>query len=100
MLIEDKALGGALAPSGDAGTGPRLDGLQLAVLGSADTRKTLGRRGRASRSGGEPRAMMLVTESDVKEGLQRSHILYDQTVSDTRSHMARQELHSRKAGEA
>lgn len=72
MFIEDKAVDTlAYLSDGDARAG--LNGLQLAVLARLSSRKTL-----CKKSGQTcPSGRVLVTEHDVKEGLQRSHILYD-----------------------
>lgn len=72
VLIEDKALD-TLAHLSDGDARAGLNGLQLAVLARLSARKTFGKKGGQS----YPPSRVLVTESDVKEGLQRSHILYD-----------------------
>ncbi|XP_066862949.1 ATPase WRNIP1 isoform X5 [Kogia breviceps] len=72
VFIEDKAVDMlARLSDGDARTG--LNGLQLAVLARLSARKAFGKKSGQS----YPPSRVLVTESDVKEGLQRSHILYD-----------------------
>lgn len=71
VLIEDKALD-TLAHLSDGDARAGLNGLQLAVLARLSTRKTFGKKGGQSYP-----PSRVVTESDVKEGLQRSHILYD-----------------------
>ncbi|XP_055964498.1 ATPase WRNIP1 isoform X2 [Sorex fumeus] len=64
VFIEDKAVDTlACLSDGDARAG--LNALQLALLA------------RLSTDGPAPPSGLLVTEADVKEGLQRSHILYD-----------------------
>nr|XP_005886690.1 PREDICTED: ATPase WRNIP1 [Bos mutus] len=72
VLIEDKAVD-TLAHLSDGDARAGLNGLQLAVLARLSARKTFGKKGGQS----YPPSRVLVTESDVKEGLQRSHILYD-----------------------
>lgn len=71
VFIEDKAVDTlAYLSDGDARTG--LNGLQLAVLARLSARKL------SCKKSGQPYSPgLLVTEKDVKEGLQRSHILYD-----------------------
>ncbi|KAM9075545.1 ATPase WRNIP1 isoform 2-T2 [Megaptera novaeangliae] len=72
VLIEDKAVDTlARLSDGDARAG--LNGLQLAVLARLSARKAFGKKSGQS----YPPSRVLVTEGDVKEGLQRSHILYD-----------------------
>ncbi|XP_073666338.1 ATPase WRNIP1 isoform X4 [Tursiops truncatus] len=72
VFIEDKAVDTlARLSDGDARAG--LNGLQLAVLARLSARKAFGKKSGQS----YPPSRVLVTESDVKEGLQRSHILYD-----------------------
>ncbi|XP_006888768.1 PREDICTED: ATPase WRNIP1 isoform X2 [Elephantulus edwardii] len=72
VLIEDKAVDTlAYLSDGDARTG--LNGLQLAVLARLNSKKMFGKKGGQSYSP----SRVLITENDVKEGLQRSHILYD-----------------------
>eukprot|EP00069_Balaena_mysticetus_P003516 bmy_04303T0 len=72
VFIEDKAVDTlACLSDGDARAG--LNGLQLAVLARLSARKVFGKKSGQS----YPPSRVLVTESDVKEGLQRSHILYD-----------------------
>nr|XP_030737412.1 ATPase WRNIP1 isoform X2 [Globicephala melas] len=72
VFIEDKAVDTlARLSDGDARAG--LNGLQLAVLARLSARKAFGKKSGQS----YPPSCVLVTESDVKEGLQRSHILYD-----------------------
>ncbi|XP_023567819.1 ATPase WRNIP1 [Octodon degus] len=72
VLIEDKAVDTlAYLSDGDARTG--LNGLQLAVLARLSARKVFCKKSGQTYSPGR----VLITENDVKEGLQRSHILYD-----------------------
>ncbi|XP_074204089.1 ATPase WRNIP1 isoform X3 [Camelus bactrianus] len=72
VFIEDRAVDTlAHLSDGDARTG--LNGLQLAVLARLSARKAFGKKSGQTYSP----SRVLVTEGDVKEGLQRSHILYD-----------------------
>ncbi|XP_040840037.1 ATPase WRNIP1 isoform X2 [Ochotona curzoniae] len=72
VLIEDKAVDTlAYLSDGDARAG--LNGLQLAVLARLSSRKMFCKKSGQTYSP----SRVLVTENDVKEGLQRSHILYD-----------------------
>ncbi|XP_058288660.1 ATPase WRNIP1 isoform X3 [Hylobates moloch] len=72
MFIEDKAVDTlAYLSDGDARAG--LNGLQLAVLARLSSRKMFCKKSGQSYSP----SRVLITENDVKEGLQRSHILYD-----------------------
>lgn len=72
MYIEDKALSTlAYLCDGDARTG--LNGLQLAVQARLAAGKMTPLDPTKSGSSGG----ILITEEHVKEGLQRSHILYD-----------------------
>ncbi|XP_049620921.1 ATPase WRNIP1 [Suncus etruscus] len=72
VFIEDKALD-TLAHLSDGDARAALNGLQMAVLAQLSDRKPVGKEsGQESALG-----RLLVTEQDVKEGLQRSHILYD-----------------------
>lgn len=72
MYIEEKALKTlAYLCDGDARTG--LNGLQLAV----QARVAAGRTTPLNSAKGGAVDGILVTEEHVKEGLQRSHILYD-----------------------
>ncbi|XP_057555806.1 ATPase WRNIP1 isoform X4 [Hippopotamus amphibius kiboko] len=72
VFIEDKAVD-TLAHLSDGDARAGLNGLQLAVLARLSARKTFGKKS----AQGYPPSRVLVTEGDVKEGLQRSHILYD-----------------------
>lgn len=68
MYIEEKALNTlAYLCDGDARTG--LNGLQLAVQARVAAGSTTTKGGTADG--------ILITEEHIKEGLQRSHILYD-----------------------
>lgn len=72
VFIEDKAVDTlAYLSDGDARTG--LNGLQLAVLARLSSRKVFCKKSGQTYSP----SRVLITENDVKEGLQRSHILYD-----------------------
>ncbi|XP_074055641.1 ATPase WRNIP1 isoform X2 [Macrotis lagotis] len=72
VYIEDKAVNTlAYLCDGDARTG--LNGLQLAVQAKLGSRKPFCKKSVQNYSG----EGVLITENDVKEGLQRSHILYD-----------------------
>ncbi|EHB09764.1 ATPase WRNIP1 [Heterocephalus glaber] len=72
VLMEDKAVDTlAYLSDGDARTG--LNGLQLAVLARLSSRKMFCKKSGQTYSP----SRVLITENDVKEGLQRSHILYD-----------------------
>ncbi|KAM6184515.1 ATPase WRNIP1 isoform 2-T2 [Rhynchocyon petersi] len=72
VLIEDKAVDTlAYLSDGDARAG--LNGLQLAVLARLNSRKMFCKKSGQSYSS----SRVLITENDVKEGLQRSHVLYD-----------------------
>ncbi|XP_037699889.1 ATPase WRNIP1 isoform X2 [Choloepus didactylus] len=72
VFIEDKAVDTlAYLSDGDARAG--LNGLQLAVLARLSSRKMFCKKSGQTYSP----SRVLVTENDVKEGLQRSHILYD-----------------------
>lgn len=72
VYIEEKALNAlAYLCDGDARTG--LNGLQLAVQARLAVGKTTPLHGT---TGGSADGI-LITEEHVKEGLQRSHILYD-----------------------
>ncbi|XP_020040888.1 ATPase WRNIP1 [Castor canadensis] len=72
VFIEDKAVDTlAYLSDGDARTG--LNGLQLAVLARLSSRKLFCKKSGQTYSP----SRVLITENDVKEGLQRSHILYD-----------------------
>nr|KAF6384167.1 WRN helicase interacting protein 1 [Pipistrellus kuhlii] len=72
VFIEDKAVDTlAYLSDGDARTG--LNGLQLAVLARLSSRKMLCKKSGQACSP----SRVLITENDVKEGLQKSHILYD-----------------------
>lgn len=72
VYIEEKALNTlAYLCDGDARTG--LNGLQLAV----QARVAAGRTTPVNTAKGGAAHGILVTEEHVKEGLQRSHILYD-----------------------
>lgn len=72
MFIEDKAVDTlAYLSDGDARAG--LNGLQLAVLARLSSKKMLCKKGGQSSSP----SRVLITENDVKEGLQKSHFLYD-----------------------
>ncbi|GAB1298055.1 ATPase WRNIP1 [Apodemus speciosus] len=72
VFIEDKAVDTlAYLSDGDARTG--LNGLQLAVLARLSSRKMFCKKSGQTYSP----SRVLITENDVKEGLQRSHILYD-----------------------
>ncbi|XP_044524208.1 ATPase WRNIP1 isoform X3 [Gracilinanus agilis] len=72
VYIEDKAVNTlAYLCDGDARTG--LNGLQLAVQAKLGSRKPFCKKTVQNYSG----EGVLITENDVKEGLQRSHILYD-----------------------
>ncbi|XP_006870624.1 PREDICTED: ATPase WRNIP1 isoform X2 [Chrysochloris asiatica] len=72
VLIEDKAVDTlAYLSDGDARTG--LSGLQLAVLARLSSRKMFCKKSGQTYSP----SRVLITENDVKEGLQRSHVLYD-----------------------
>ncbi|XP_062039864.1 ATPase WRNIP1 [Lepus europaeus] len=72
VFIEDKAVDTlAYLSDGDARTG--LNGLQLAVLARLSSRKMFCKKSGQAYSP----SRVLITENDVKEGLQRSHILYD-----------------------
>ena len=72
MFIEDKAVD-TLAHLSDGDARAGLNGLQLAVLARLSARKVFGKKTGQT----YPPGRVLVTEGDVKEGLQRSHILYD-----------------------
>lgn len=72
MFIEDKALD-TLAHLSDGDARAALNGLQMAVLAQLSDRKPGGKESGQESAPGR----LLVTEKDVKEGLQRSHILYD-----------------------
>lgn len=72
VYIEEKALNTlAYLCDGDARTG--LNGLQLAV----QARLAAGRITPLNTTKGGAADAILVTEEHIKEGLQRSHILYD-----------------------
>lgn len=72
VYIEEKALNTlAYLCDGDARTG--LNGLQLAV----QARLTVGKTTPLNITKGGSADGILITEEHVKEGLQRSHILYD-----------------------
>ncbi|KAM5263661.1 ATPase WRNIP1 isoform 2-T2 [Ctenodactylus gundi] len=72
VFIEDKAVDTlAYLSDGDARAG--LNGLQLAVLARLSSRKMFSKKSGQTYSP----SRVLITENDVKEGLQRSHILYD-----------------------
>nr|XP_036866867.1 ATPase WRNIP1 isoform X2 [Manis javanica] len=72
VFIEDKAVDTlAYLSDGDARTG--LNGLQLAVLARLSSRKMFCKKSGQTYSP----SRVLITENDVKEGLQQSHILYD-----------------------
>ncbi|XP_054577546.1 ATPase WRNIP1 isoform X2 [Eptesicus fuscus] len=72
VFIEDKAVDTlAYLSDGDARIG--LNGLQLAVLARLSSRKMFCKKSGQAYSPGR----VLITENDVKEGLQKSHILYD-----------------------
>ncbi|XP_053458105.1 ATPase WRNIP1 isoform X2 [Nycticebus coucang] len=72
VFIEDKAVDTlAYLSDGDARAG--LNGLQLAVLARLSSRKMFCKKSGQTYSP----SRVLITENDVKEGLQRSHILYD-----------------------
>lgn len=72
VYIEEKALNTlAYLCDGDARTG--LNGLQLAV----QARVAAGRTAPLDATEGGAADGILVTEEHIKEGLQRSHILYD-----------------------
>ncbi|XP_007488118.2 ATPase WRNIP1 isoform X2 [Monodelphis domestica] len=72
VYIEDKAVNTlAYLCDGDARTG--LNGLQLAVQAKLGSRKPFCKKTVQNYSG----ESVLITENDIKEGLQRSHILYD-----------------------
>ncbi|XP_032105989.1 ATPase WRNIP1 isoform X2 [Sapajus apella] len=72
IFIEDKAVDTlAYLSDGDARAG--LNGLQLAVLARLSSRKMFCKKSGQTYSP----SRVLITENDVKEGLQRSHILYD-----------------------
>ena len=72
VFIEDKAVD-TLAHLSDGDARAGLNGLQLAVLARLSARKVFGKKTGQT----YPPGRVLVTEGDVKEGLQRSHILYD-----------------------
>ncbi|KAF6112296.1 hypothetical protein HJG60_020377 [Phyllostomus discolor] len=72
VFIEDKAVDTlAYLSDGDARAG--LNGLQLAVLARLSSRKMFCKKSGQTYSP----SRVLITENDVKEGLQKSHILYD-----------------------
>uniref|UniRef100_G1PHQ9 ATPase WRNIP1 n=1 Tax=Myotis lucifugus TaxID=59463 RepID=G1PHQ9_MYOLU len=72
VFIEDKAVDTlAYLSDGDARIG--LNGLQLAVLARLSSRKMFCKKSGQAYSP----SRVLITENDVKEGLQKSHILYD-----------------------
>uniref|UniRef100_A0ABI7XU94 UBZ4-type domain-containing protein n=1 Tax=Felis catus TaxID=9685 RepID=A0ABI7XU94_FELCA len=72
VFIEDKAVDTlAYLSDGDARAG--LNGLQLAVLARLSSRKMFCKKSGQTYSP----SRVLITENDVKEGLQQSHILYD-----------------------
>ncbi|XP_042662764.1 ATPase WRNIP1 [Tyto alba] len=72
VYIEEKALNTlAYLCDGDARTG--LNGLQLAI----QARVAAGKTTPLSTTEGDSAGVILITEEHVKEGLQRSHILYD-----------------------
>ncbi|KAM9233842.1 ATPase WRNIP1 isoform 2-T2 [Dugong dugon] len=72
VLIEDKAVD-TLAYLSDGDARASLNGLQLAVLARLSSRKMFCKKSGQTYSP----SRVLITENDVKEGLQRSHILYD-----------------------
>ncbi|XP_007452161.1 PREDICTED: ATPase WRNIP1 isoform X1 [Lipotes vexillifer] len=72
VFIEDKAVD-TLARLSDGDARAALHGLQLAVLARLSARKAFGKKSGQSC----PPGRVLVAESAVKEGLQRSHTLYD-----------------------
>lgn len=79
VFIEDKAVDTlAYLSDGDARTG--LNGLQLAVLARLSSRKMFCKKSGQTYSP----SRVLITENDVKEGLQRSHILYDRAGKELR----------------
>ncbi|ELK38541.1 ATPase WRNIP1 [Myotis davidii] len=72
VFIEDKAVDTlAYLSDGDARIG--LNGLQLAVLARLSSKKMFCKKSGQAYSP----SRALITENDVKEGLQKSHILYD-----------------------
>nr|KAF6509094.1 WRN helicase interacting protein 1 [Rousettus aegyptiacus] len=72
VFIEDKAVDTlAYLSDGDARAG--LNGLQLAVLARLCSRKIFCKKSGQTYSP----SRVLISENDVKEGLQKSHILYD-----------------------
>ncbi|XP_066124621.1 ATPase WRNIP1 [Saccopteryx bilineata] len=72
VFIEAKAVDTlAYLSDGDARAG--LNGLQLAVLARLSSRKMFCKKSGQTYSS----SRVLITENDVKEGLQKSHILYD-----------------------
>lgn len=78
ILIEEKALDTiAHLCDGDARAG--LNGLQLAVQAQVSS-------SRLGQSGPDAAREILVKEEHVKEGLQRSHILYDRAGNPTRTY--------------